>query len=88
MLRLLERLGYELFTADLLRKSTNGELLVVEGLEEFREHLGGRLAITLLREIGIGFEVHEMEVAWIRVAIVELNARHQARLAGHLIQQS
>ena len=88
VLRLLETLGYELFTADLLRKSTTGELLVVEGLEEFREHLGGRLAITLLREIGTGFEVHEMEVALIRTAIAELNARHQARLAGQLIHQS
>ena len=60
ILSLLEALGYQLFTADLKRHNANGDLLVVEGLEEFREHLGGRLAITLLREIGVGFEVDEM----------------------------
>lgn len=34
---------------------------VLSGLEEFREHLGGRLTIMLLKSIGIGFEVHEMD---------------------------
>jgi len=33
---------------------------VINGLEEFREHLGGQLTIMLLKSIGIGFEVHEM----------------------------
>jgi 3-dehydroquinate synthase len=69
VLRLLETLGFELFHADLQRE----ELLA--GLEEFREHLGGRLAITLLRDIGVGFEVNEMKVELIREAIVELAAR-------------
>ena len=31
---------------------------VLRGLEEFREHLGGDLTITLLKEIGVGVEVH------------------------------
>ncbi|WP_142683937.1 3-dehydroquinate synthase [Chitinophaga polysaccharea] len=35
---------------------------VVAGLEEFREHLGGRLTISLLRAIGKGEEVHEMDL--------------------------
>ena len=34
---------------------------VLLGLEEFREHLGGRLTITLLQSIGKGQEVHEMD---------------------------
>lgn len=34
---------------------------ILEGLQEFREHLGGKLCITLLRDIGIGFEVNEMD---------------------------
>jgi 3-dehydroquinate synthase len=34
---------------------------ILEGLSEFREHLGGNLCITLLRDIGVGFEVHEMD---------------------------
>jgi 3-dehydroquinate synthase len=60
VLQLLEALGFELFSVDLQRE----ELLA--GLEEFREHLGGRLAITLLREIGVGFEVTEMNTQWRR----------------------
>ena len=31
------------------------------GLEEFREHLGGRLTLTMLRGIGAGFDVHEID---------------------------
>lgn len=34
---------------------------ILTGLSEFREHLGGKLCITLLRDIGLGFEVHEMD---------------------------
>src|SRR4029079_5926108 len=70
-LRFLEQLGFDLFDPDLQRE----ELLV--GLEEFREHLGGRLAITLLREIGIGFEANEMNVALIRESISELAGRRK-----------
>jgi 3-dehydroquinate synthase len=33
------------------------------GLREFREHLGGQLTITLLRGIGDGFDVHEIDEA-------------------------
>ena len=33
---------------------------VLHGLDEFREHLGGRLTIMLLRAIGQPFEVHEI----------------------------
>ena len=69
VLRLLETLGFELFSPDLQRK----ELLT--GLEEFREHLGGRLAITLLRDLGVGFEVKEMNVTQIRESIAELSDR-------------
>jgi 3-dehydroquinate synthase len=31
------------------------------GLDEFREHLGGRLTITLLRGIGSPVDVHDLD---------------------------
>lgn len=34
---------------------------IIIGLEEFREHLGGKLTIMLLNKLGTGFEVHEMD---------------------------
>ncbi|MNW01508.1 3-dehydroquinate synthase [compost metagenome] len=33
---------------------------VLKGLAEFREHLGGKLTITLLTDLGTGKEVHEI----------------------------
>lgn len=34
---------------------------VLQGLNEFREHLGGKLTIMLLQSIGRGVEVHELD---------------------------
>jgi 3-dehydroquinate synthase len=42
---------------------SGGQPAVLAGLEEFREHLGGRLTIMLLERIGAGFEVHELDEA-------------------------
>src|SRR5262249_11334885 len=61
ILALLEALGFELFANELLHVDSKGELMVLRGLEEFREHLGGELTVTLLRGVGRGFEVHEMD---------------------------
>jgi len=35
---------------------------IFKGLEEFREHLGGKLTIMLLEEIGKGYEVHQLDI--------------------------
>jgi 3-dehydroquinate synthase len=48
-------------------------------LEEFREHLGGELTITLLKAIGRGFEVHEMNLPRVIRAIDELHERYRQR---------
>lgn len=34
---------------------------ILKGLAEFQEHLGGKLTITLLTDLGTGKEVHEMD---------------------------
>lgn len=79
VLRLLEALGFELFANELLHVDSENSLMVVNGLEEFREHLGGQLAITLLRGIGQGFEIHEMNLSRVIEAIYELKERHARR---------
>lgn len=48
---------------------------LVAGLQEFREHLGGRLTIMLLNGLGIAEEVHDMNTDLIRAAAEELQAR-------------
>ncbi|HWE35872.1 MAG TPA: 3-dehydroquinate synthase [Isosphaeraceae bacterium] len=40
-----------------------------EGLEEFRQHLGGRLTLTMLRGVGDPIDVHEVDEALMRRAI-------------------
>ena len=45
---------------------------LLEGLEEFREHLGGKLTVTLLRGIGEGFEVHEIDINQMKKAFQHL----------------
>jgi 3-dehydroquinate synthase len=79
MLILLESLGFELYANELLHADSGNSLIVLDGLEEFREHLGGKLAITLLKGIGQGFEVHEMSLPKVIESIYELRTRHTQR---------
>ncbi len=39
---------------------------VLQGLDEFREHLGGKLTIMLLEKIGRGMEVHELDTGLLK----------------------
>ena len=79
VLSLLEKMGFALYANELLHSDSDGNLLVIHGLEEFREHLGGELTITLLKGIGEGFEVHEVNLPRVIEAIYELKKRHEAR---------
>ena len=66
VLKVITDLGFDLYLPEL-----SGEVLL-QGLEEFREHLGGELTIMLLDKIGHGVEVHEMTEALIVKAIEKL----------------
>jgi 3-dehydroquinate synthase len=79
VLRLLEELGFGLFADELRHADDDRQLRLLEGLSEFKEHLGGRLTITMLSEIGLGVEVHEMVPATIVAGLQELADRHAAR---------
>ena len=76
ILDVIDVLGFELFANEILNVDSQGDLMILKGLEEFREHLGGRLTITLLKAIGAGFEVHEMSEAVVVESIQELQQRH------------
>jgi 3-dehydroquinate synthase len=75
ILRLLEGIGFRLWDSALNERAPGGGPAIVQGLREFREHLGGELHVTLLRGIGCGFEVNEMDEAIVASAIDELEAR-------------
>ncbi|MBC8202272.1 MAG: 3-dehydroquinate synthase [Planctomycetes bacterium] len=46
---------------------------LIHGIEEFREHLGGRLTILLLEDIGEPIEVHELSESVVKHAIDRLS---------------
>jgi len=75
ILNLLEKLGFKLFADELLNADSYNRPAILSGLEEFREHLGGELSVTLLKAIGQGVEVHEMDQPKIIAAVHELRDR-------------
>jgi 3-dehydroquinate synthase len=85
VLRLIEGLGFEIFANEMFHADSQGCLILLRGLEEFREHLGGRLTVTLLKAIGQGIEVHEMDDAAIVEAVQELHTRASRPIATEAV---
>jgi 3-dehydroquinate synthase len=57
--------------------------VLFHGLEEFRQHLGGRLTVTMLRGVGDPIDVHEVDEAAMRDAIQEV-AEFAATVGTHV----
>ena len=74
VIALIQKLGFALYHP-LMSSSSTSDWPLLDGLEEFREHLGGELTITLLTAIGRGIEVHEIDIALMRACILELSHR-------------
>jgi 3-dehydroquinate synthase len=72
---LLEGLGLRIFHPALVRRLDGERLEVLAGLQEFREHLGGELCVTLLGGIGTGVEVNRIEPKLVEASIAWLAAR-------------
>ena len=66
IVRLLLNLGFDLFHPTLIEKDKEN---ILAGLNEFREHLGGKLTIMLLEGIGKGKEVNEMNLLLLKKSI-------------------
>jgi len=75
ILRTLSTLGLPMWVDELEATTGEGIPAVLAGLREFREHLGGRLHITLLRDIGQGFEVNSMDEGIVLQCIAQLKQR-------------
>ena len=79
---LFEAVELPIWHRELATAGADGRPAVLDGLEEFREHLGGRLTIMLLERIGSGFEVHEMDEAVLLEASALLRRRVEGEDAG------
>jgi 3-dehydroquinate synthase len=77
IIRLLDELGFHLYDPALELRDEAGQLRVLEGLREFREHLGGELTISLLRAPGQAVNVHEMDLPRVARCIARLSARQR-----------
>ena len=75
---LLRGLGLRLFHPALAAPGKEGRPAVLAGLDEFREHLGGELTITLLTGIGRAVEVNDIDTALVEEAIRALERDNAA----------
>ncbi len=82
VLRLLDGLGLPSWDPALDLKGPDGRLKILRGLDEFTEHIGGDLTITLLKQIGEGTEVDRIDHAVLRRVISWLKKRYLSRCAS------
>jgi 3-dehydroquinate synthase len=75
VLAVLETLKLPLYHEAFDLRGPDGRRLVFDGLEEFREHLGGRLTVLLLAAPGKGIDVHQMNESVLETCIEELRAK-------------
>lgn len=66
ILNTLETLGFKTYHEAL---AENDKINLWKGLNEFREHLGGQLTITILQTLGKGIEVHEINFELVKKAV-------------------
>jgi 3-dehydroquinate synthase len=70
----LRALGLPLWDRSLAEVDAEGRPRVLGGLDDFREHLGGDLSVTLLRAPGSPVEVNQMDHARVAAAVARLES--------------
>ncbi|MGC8742363.1 MAG: 3-dehydroquinate synthase [Verrucomicrobiia bacterium] len=72
IVELLKKIRFNIYEPEIEMKDNNGNYALLGGLDEFREHLGGKLSITLITDIGKSIEVDKMDTALIEKSIKKL----------------
>ncbi len=65
--------GLPIWDPLLERRDRKGRMEILAGIEDFREHLGGQLCITLPSPVGSKVEVHELDADLIDEAVLFLD---------------
>lgn len=68
----LRACGFKLWRPELEKAGANGRLDVLQGLEDFRLHLGGRLHVTFPNGIGHKIEVSDVDTRCMAECVAEL----------------
>jgi len=71
----LERAGFALWHELLGQTDAQGAPAVLAGLEQFREHLGGKLTLTLPGPLGCSRDIHEVDRGRLAACIRALQPR-------------
>lgn len=79
ILDLFDRLGLPSWHRTLDFKGPDGRLNILRGLDEFKQHIGGEITITLLKQIGEGTEASQVDHAVVDRALSWLRKRHSSR---------
>jgi 3-dehydroquinate synthase len=74
-------LAWPVFHPLLLEPGVHRSPVLFDGLDEFREHLGGELTLLMLDGIGLPREVHEVDFPAMTAAIRLLQEKSGARIA-------
>ena len=64
--------GLTLWYDEFNRKDRSGNPMILAGLKDFQEHLGGELCVTFPKRLGYRHEVHEVEAATVKKALAAL----------------
>lgn len=80
--RVFQELDWPVFHPLLVESGARGEPAIFDGLEEFREHLGGELTLLMLDGIGHPREVHEVDFPVMKAAIGMLEEKARSRAGG------
>ncbi len=75
----LEASGFPLWYPECDLKNDAGQLELLQGLEEFREHLGGELTVTLPHGLGRKQEVHQIDLPLMAKALAKVRSRAKER---------
>jgi len=79
VLRVLDGLQLSIYHPALDWEDDSGKRRVLDGLDEFREHLGGELTVLLLADLGQGIDVHQVDEKLLGECINELKTRWESR---------
>jgi 3-dehydroquinate synthase len=79
ILETMGRCGLVLWHDDLLQRDASQRLQLLRGLEEFREHLGGRLTLAMPTGVGSFVDLHALPDRVVEEALRMLQSVHRQR---------
>jgi len=79
IITLIKKLELSITHPVMWQKNKNGRLILLDGIEEFREHLGGNLSLAMLSGIGSGYDIHVVCRHTMEKAILSLHSMEAHR---------